>query len=36
MKFADIACGSGAFLLELFQLLNDLLIDYYLRSRVSV
>jgi len=29
-KFADIACGSGAFLLELFQLLNDTLIDYYL------
>jgi type I restriction-modification system DNA methylase subunit len=32
LKFADIACGSGAFLLELFQLLNDLLIDYYLRT----
>jgi hypothetical protein len=31
-KFADISCGSGAFLLELFQLLNDLLIDYYLRE----
>ena len=30
MNFADIACGSGAFLLELFQLLNDILIDYYL------
>ncbi|WP_160068682.1 Eco57I restriction-modification methylase domain-containing protein [Sphingobacterium bovisgrunnientis] len=30
LKFADIACGSGAFLLELFQLLNDILIDYYL------
>ena len=30
MDFADIACGSGAFLLELFQLLNDILIDYYL------
>jgi len=30
LKFADISCGSGAFLLELFQLLNDLLIDYYL------
>lgn len=30
MKFADIACGSGAFLMELFQLLNDILIDYYL------
>jgi hypothetical protein len=30
LKFADIACGSGAFLLELYQLLNDVLIDYYL------
>ena len=29
-KIADIACGSGAFLLELFQLLNDTLIDFYL------
>lgn len=29
-KFADIACGSGAFLLELFQTLQDTLIDYYL------
>ncbi len=29
-KFADIACGSGAFLLETYQLLNDILIDYYL------
>lgn len=26
---ADIACGSGAFLLEAFQLLNDIFIDYY-------
>lgn len=32
LKFADIACGSGAFLLELFQLLNDILIDYYLKT----
>jgi len=32
LKFADIACGSGAFLLELFQLLNDILIDYYLKA----
>ena len=31
-KFADISCGSGAFLLELFQLLNDILIDYYLKN----
>jgi len=28
-KLADIACGSGAFLLETFQLLQDILIDYY-------
>ena len=32
LKFADIACGSGAFLLELFQLLNDSLIDFYLQT----
>lgn len=32
LKFADISCGSGAFLLELFQLLNDILIDYYLKN----
>lgn len=32
LRFADIACGSGAFLLELFQLLNDILIDYYLKN----
>lgn len=35
LKFADIACGSGAFLLELFQLLNDILIDYYLTNDKS-
>ena len=35
LKFADIACGSGAFLLELFQLLNDILIDYYLKHDKS-
>lgn len=29
LKFADIACGSGAFLLELFQLLCDIMVDYY-------
>lgn len=28
-KIADIACGSGAFLLETYQLLHDLLVDYY-------
>jgi type I restriction-modification system DNA methylase subunit len=32
LKCADIACGSGAFLLEVYQLLNDLLIDFYLRT----
>lgn len=30
LKCADIACGSGAFLLELYQLLYDSLVDYYL------
>ncbi|MCG3681947.1 Eco57I restriction-modification methylase domain-containing protein [Aliarcobacter butzleri] len=34
-KFADIACGSGAFLLEAFQLLNDTLIDYYLSNDIT-
>ncbi|WP_374834719.1 Eco57I restriction-modification methylase domain-containing protein [Paenochrobactrum pullorum] len=28
-KFADIACGSGAFLLEVFQTIQDILVDYY-------
>lgn len=32
IKFADIACGSGAFLLELFQLLQDNLIDFYIKN----
>ena len=35
LKFADISCGSGAFLLELFQLLNDIVIDYYLKNDTS-
>ncbi|PIV16972.1 MAG: adenine methyltransferase, partial [Flavobacteriales bacterium CG03_land_8_20_14_0_80_35_15] len=35
LKFADISCGSGAFLLELFQLLNDILIDFYLKNDKS-
>lgn len=35
LKFADISCGSGAFLLELFQLLNDILIDYYSKTDQS-
>jgi type I restriction-modification system DNA methylase subunit len=34
-SFADIACGSGAFLLETFQLLSDLLIDFYLLNDKS-
>ena len=29
-KFADIACGSGAFLLEAYQLLQDILVDYFI------
>jgi len=35
-KFADIACGSGAFLLEVFQLIHDILIDYYLEYDRSI
>ena len=31
-SFADIACGSGAFLLETYQLLQDILVDYYLAN----
>ena len=31
-KFADIACGSGAFLLETFQLLQDILTDLYIEN----
>jgi hypothetical protein len=34
-KFADIACGSGAFLLELFQIVQDILIDYYIENDQS-
>ena len=30
-KFADIACGSGAFIVEVFQTLQDILIDFYLK-----
>ena len=30
--FADIACGSGAFLLETYQLVQDTLIDYYVTN----
>lgn len=35
LKFADIACGSGAFLLELYQLLQDSLVDYYIANDKS-
>ncbi|MEO6134551.1 MAG: DNA methyltransferase [Ginsengibacter sp.] len=35
LKFVDISCGSGAFLLELFQLLNDIMIDYFLKTDQS-
>ncbi len=31
-QIADIACGSGAFLLETYQLLQDILVDYYLAN----
>jgi len=31
-SFADIACGSGAFLLETYQLLQDTLVDYYIEN----
>lgn len=30
-KFSDIACGSGAFLLEVYQRLQDILVDYYIK-----
>ncbi len=29
-KVADISCGSGAFLLEAYQLIHDTLVDYFL------
>lgn len=32
LKCADIACGSGAFLLELYQMLHDSLVDYYIEN----
>lgn len=35
IKIGDIACGSGAFLLETFQLLSDILIDKYLNEDKS-
>jgi len=33
LKLIDISCGSGVFLLEAFQLVQDKLIDYYLRVK---
>lgn len=35
LKCADIACGSGAFLLETFQLLCDALVDFYMQNDKS-
>lgn len=34
-SYADIACGSGAFLLETYQLLQDILVDYYLENDIK-
>ncbi|MCI2228290.1 N-6 DNA methylase [Polaribacter sp. MSW13] len=34
-SFADIACGSGAFLLESYQLIQDILVDYYLENDIK-
>ena len=34
-SFSDIACGSGAFLLETYQLLQDTLVDYYLENNTK-
>ena len=34
-SFADIACGSGAFLLEIYQLIQDILTDYYLKNDIK-
>jgi len=35
LKCADIACGSGAFLLETFQLLCDAMVDFYMLNDKS-
>jgi type I restriction-modification system DNA methylase subunit len=35
LKIADIACGSGAFLLKAFQTLQDELIEYYIKHDKS-
>ena len=34
-SFVDICCGSGAFLLETYQLLQDILVDYYLENDIK-
>ncbi|MBG6030793.1 N-6 DNA methylase [Proteus hauseri] len=34
-KFADIACGSGAFIIEVFQFIQDILVDYYIQNDKS-
>jgi len=36
LKVADISCGSGAFLLEAYQSINDYLIDWYLANDPSI
>lgn len=33
IRVADISCGSGAFLLEAYQSINDYLIDWYLANK---
>ena len=35
LRFADIACGSGAFLLQLYQLLQDTLVDTLIQTDKS-
>ena len=36
LNICDIACGSGAFLLEAYQLVSDILIDFYLKNNPSM
>ena len=36
LSICDIACGSGAFLLEAYQLVSDILIDFYLKNNPSM
>lgn len=35
LRIADIACGSGAFLLKTFQILQDELVEYYIKHDKS-